>query len=141
MYRSANGPALDAAVVDEVLATVEAYLRRLLGGEAEDTGDGVNADQRDRLERVTRSALRPPVSQERLEWTADGQVWIELRRLWSDGTTHLLFDPVELLERLAALVPRPRINLILYHGVLAPRAAWRARVVEYGRARGRRACV
>ena len=41
---------------------------------------------------------------------------------------------MELLERLAALVPRPRINLILYHGVLAPRAAWRARVVAYGRA-------
>jgi hypothetical protein len=42
----------------------------------------------------------------------------------------VLFDPVELLERLAALVPRPRINLILYHGVLAPRAAWRAQVVQ-----------
>jgi hypothetical protein len=41
----------------------------------------------------------------------------------------LVFDPVELLERLAALVPRPRINLVLYHGVLAPRAAWRRAVV------------
>ena len=44
-------------------------------------------------------------------------------RPWADGTTHLLFDPVELLERLAALTPRPRINLILNYGVLAPRAA------------------
>ena len=34
-----------------------------------------------------------------------------------------------MLERLAALIPRPRINLVLYHGVLAPRAAWRAHVV------------
>ena len=33
------------------------------------------------------------------------------------------------LERLAVLVPRPRVNLILYHGVLAPRAAWRSAVV------------
>jgi len=40
-----------------------------------------------------------------------------------------VFSPVELLERLAALVPRPRINLILYYGVLAPRAAWRQAVV------------
>ena len=94
----------------------------------------VRADQRDRHERLTRCALRPPVSQERLEWTATGQVRLELRRPWSDGTTHLLFDPVELLERLAALVPRPRINLILYHGVLAPPAACRAQVVQYGRA-------
>ena len=64
----------------------------------------------------------------------DGQVRLELRHPWSDGTTHLLFDPVELLERLAVLTPRPRINLILYHGVLAPRAAWRSQVVEHARA-------
>jgi hypothetical protein len=38
--------------------------------------------------------------------------------------------PVEFLGRLAVLVPRPRINLILYHGVLAPRAAWRSAVVR-----------
>ena len=31
-----------------------------------------------------------------------------------------------------ALTPRPRINLVLYHGVLAPNARWRARVVAYG---------
>src|SRR2546426_7353627 len=39
-----------------------------------------------------------------------------------------------LLERLAALTPRPRINVVLYHGVLAPRAKWRAAAVAYGRA-------
>ena len=33
------------------------------------------------------------------------------------------------LERLAVLVPRPRVNLILYYGVLAPRAAWRSKIV------------
>jgi hypothetical protein len=33
------------------------------------------------------------------------------------------------LARLAVLVPRPRVNLVLYYGVLAPRAAWRAAVV------------
>jgi hypothetical protein len=40
---------------------------------------------------------------------------------------------VELLEKLAALTPRPAINLILYHGVLAPYARWRPEVVAYGR--------
>ena len=39
---------------------------------------------------------------------------------WAEGTTHLRFDPLELLERLAVLTPRPRVNLILYYGVLAP---------------------
>ena len=46
---------------------------------------------------------------------------MELRHRSSDGTTHPLFDPVELLERLAALVSRPRVNLVLCYGVLAPR--------------------
>lgn len=43
---------------------------------------------------------------------------------WDDAS-----DPVELLERLAVLTPRLRINLVLYYGVLAPRAPWRAAVV------------
>ena len=69
---------------------------------------------------------------------ANGQVPLARTRAWSDGTTHLLFDPVELLARLAVLTPRPRINLILYHGVLAPRAAWRSLVVAYTEAAGLR---
>jgi hypothetical protein len=60
-------------------------------------------------------------------------VRLELKRLWSDGTTYLLFEPVEFLEKLAALTPRPEINLLLYHGVLAPRARGRTDVVAYGR--------
>ena len=90
----------------------------------------VPAGQRDRLERVCRYALRPPVTQERLHLTGEGQVRLELRQPWRDGTTDVVFDPVEFLGRLAVLVPRPRINLMLYHGVLGPRAAWRADVVR-----------
>lgn len=93
----------------------------------------VSAHDRDRLERLCRYALRPPVAQERLRLTPEGQVLLELKRPWSDGTSHLLFDPVEFLERLAVLIPRPRINLILYHGVLGPRAKWRPLVVRLGR--------
>ena len=37
------------------------------------------------------------------------------------------------VERLAALTPRPRINLVLHHGVLASHSRWRARAVAYGR--------
>ncbi len=90
----------------------------------------VPAGQRDRLERVCRYALRPPVNEERLHLTDGGQVRLQLRHRWMDGTTHVVFDPVEFLGRLAVLVPRPRINLVLYHGVLGPRAAWRSEVVR-----------
>lgn len=84
---------------------------------------------RERLDRVCRYTLRPPVAEERVSLTTDGQVRLTLRRRWTDGTTGLLFDPVDFLARLAALTPRPRVNLILYHGLLAPRAAWRRLVV------------
>jgi hypothetical protein len=43
-----------------------------------------------------------------------------------DGTTHLRFAPAALLERLAVLIPRPRINLVLYYGLLAPRRTVRS---------------
>ena len=45
------------------------------------------------------------------------------------GTTHLVMSPLELMQRLAALVPRPRLHLIRFHGVLAPNAKLRALVV------------
>lgn len=89
----------------------------------------VPAGQRARLERVCRYALRPPVAGARLRVAADGQVQLQLRHPWADGTTHVSFTPTSFLARLAVLVPRPRVNLVLYHGLLAPRAAWRAEVV------------
>jgi hypothetical protein len=51
--------------------------------------------QRDRLERVCRYALRPPVTHERIHVTDEGQVRLQLREPWRDGTTDVVFDPVE----------------------------------------------
>ncbi|MBI2493609.1 MAG: transposase [Candidatus Rokubacteria bacterium] len=66
---------------------------------------------------------RPPVAQDRLRLTGDGRVRLALKTPWADGTSHLLFEPLEFLEKLAALIPRSRVNLVLYHGVLAPHGA------------------
>ena len=44
------------------------------------------------------------------------------------GSTHLLLSPLELIEKLAALVPPPRLSLIRYHGVLAPTASARKQI-------------
>ena len=41
---------------------------------------------------------------------------------------------MEFLEKLAAVTPRPEINVVLYHGALASHARWRAEVVAYRRA-------
>jgi hypothetical protein len=85
----------------------------------------VGAGDRRRLERLCRYVLRPPVTQEALELTADGQVVLRLRRPWRDGTRAIRFAPRALLEKLAALVPRPRADLLLDHGAFAARGCWR----------------
>jgi hypothetical protein len=94
----------------------------------------VAAGRRERLEQVCRYILRPPVAVERLQLTDMGQVHLTFKQPWRDGTTAVVFDPVAFLGRLAVLVPRPRINLLLYSGVLGARSAWRAAVVARGRA-------
>jgi hypothetical protein len=91
----------------------------------------VPAGDRRRLERLCRYVLRPPLSQNALESTADGKVLLHLRRPWRDGTRAIRFEPSELLERLAAMIPRPRANLLLYHGAFAPRGCWREQVAAH----------
>jgi hypothetical protein len=81
----------------------------------------VGAGDRTRLEHLCRYVLRPPVAHDALEQTADGKVLLRLRRPWSDGTRAIRFEPSELLEKLAAMIPRPRANLLIYHGAFAPR--------------------
>ena len=66
---------------------------------------------------------------ERLSKLGDGRLLYRLKRRWRDGTTHVVFQPLELVEKLAAIVPPPRIHMIRYHGVLAPRAGCRREVV------------
>ncbi|MBI3767665.1 MAG: transposase [Deltaproteobacteria bacterium] len=77
----------------------------------------VRADDRAGLERLCHYLLRPPLAQERLELFPDGRVGLTLAHPWADGTRALVFDPVEFLEKLAVLIPKPRINLVVYHGL------------------------
>jgi hypothetical protein len=84
---------------------------------------------RGQLERLCRYAARPPVAEERLSLLPDGRVHYKLKRRWRDGSTSVVLDPCTLIERLCALVPRPRQMLMTYHGVLAPAAGYRHRVV------------
>lgn len=94
----------------------------------------VPAGDRTRLEHLCRYMLRPPVAQDALELTAEGKILLTMMRPWQDGTRAILFEPHELIEKLAALVPKPRINLLLYHGVLGPSARLRSAAVAAARA-------
>jgi hypothetical protein len=53
-----------------------------------------------------------------------------LKMPYRDGTTHVIFEPLDFMARLAALVPRPRVNLTRYHGVFAPNSPWRGAMLR-----------
>ena len=92
----------------------------------------VPAHDRMRIERLCRYVGRPPLAQERLSRLPDGRLLYRLKRRWRNGTTHVVFEPLEFIGKLAALVPPPRFNLVRYHGILAPAARWRSQVLPPG---------
>jgi hypothetical protein len=128
VLRLADGPPVTAA---------EPKRRRQarIGGFDLHANTSVRAKNRPKLERLCRYLLRPPVAEDRLSFAPDGSVLLRLKTPWRDGTSHIALEPLELLEKLAALIPRPYVNLIVYHGVLAPNAKWRREVVDFGRAK------
>ena len=99
------------------------------GGYGLHAGTWVPAHDRAGLERLSRYLLRPPLAKGRLEERPDGQVAWHLRRPWRDGTTGFVFSALELTEKLAALVLRPRVHSVHFHGVFAAHAALRPEVV------------
>ena len=48
----------------------------------------------------------------------DGRLALAFKQPWRDGTTHVVFTPHELIEKLIPLIPRPRAHLVRYHGIL-----------------------
>jgi len=141
-YRVAVGPRAGQKVF--TLQTVPAREEEPRKGVAQyagfslHAGIGVEADQREKLERLARYVSRPPVSVERLALTAQGQVRYRLKTPYRDGTTHIVLEPLDFIARLAALVPPPRVHLTRYRGVFAPHAALRAAVTPAGRGPGAR---
>jgi len=89
----------------------------------------IEAEDRTGLERLCRYITRPPLAAGRLQCIDTDHLTFRLKTPWSDGTTHLLLSPLELMEKLAALIPPPRLNLLRYHGILAPNARHRCQVV------------
>jgi hypothetical protein len=75
-----------------------------------------DADQRQGLEHLYRYITRPAIANERLSVNRAGQVVLKLKTAFRDGTTHIVVSPLEFMQRLAALVPRPRLHLIRFHG-------------------------
>ena len=91
-------------------------------------GVATKANERAKLERLCRYITRPAVSTKRLSMTRNGRVRYELKTPWRNGTTHVIFEPLDFISRLVSLVPKPRVNLTRFHGVFAPNSKYRSMV-------------
>ena len=96
----------------------------------------VPAHRRDQLERLLRYTARGAVALERLEEDAHGDLVYTFTKPWSDGTTGITLSPLELLEKLSALVPLPRVHLIRYAGCMAPHSTLREAIIPTPRQQG-----
>ena len=69
-------------------------------------GVAARADERTKLERLCRYTSRPAVSGKRLSLTPNGNIRYQLKTPYRDGATHVIFEPLGFIARLAALVPQ-----------------------------------
>ena len=91
------------------------------------------------LRKWVRAYEAPVVSETRLSLTPNGNIRYHLKTLYRDGTTHVLFEPLDFIARLAALVPKPRVNLTRFHGVFAPNSSHLALVKKAARGKVKQA--
>jgi hypothetical protein len=82
--------------------------------------------------------MRTTGNQSRLAASGDyaPSIRYQLKTPYRDGTTYVIFEPLDFIARLAALVPKPRVNLTRFHGVFAPNSKHRALVTPAKRGKG-----
>ena len=100
------------------------------GGFSLDAAVRLEADDRQGLERLLRYCARPPLAAGHLEWRDEQheRLVYRLPKPAADGSLELVLTGLELLERLSAFIPPPRIHRHRYYGVLAPNALLRPAV-------------
>ena len=100
-----------------------------------DAGVCIQADDRASLERLLRYCARPPFAMDRLRKEGAELVYRCAKQRSEPGSDkrgakvdELHLTPLELIARIAALVPPPRTHRHRYFGVLAPNSPLRAAV-------------
>jgi hypothetical protein len=69
-----------------------------------------------------------PLALERLSRRADERLELALKSVWKDGTRAVVLEPHDVLVRLCAAVPAPRLHLLRYFGILSSHHALRSEV-------------
>jgi hypothetical protein len=101
-------------------------------------GVAAQAWDREKLERLCRFISRPALSEKHLSLTSVGNIRYQLKTPYSDGTTHVIFEPLDFISKLASLVPKPKVNLTRFHGVFAPNSKHRVKVTPAKRGKDKR---
>ena len=91
-------------------------------------GTFVHENDRQGLERLCRYGLRPPIALERLSLLPSGKVAYQVKRPAPGRPATLVMDPLDLLKKIAALIPPPRAHLVKYAGVFASAARLRKKL-------------
>jgi hypothetical protein len=137
---------LDTAALADVQAMVRrrilgAFVRRHLidksdaevmggwehgGGFSVDASVCIEGADRPGLERLLRYCARPPFALEHLQQLDAEHLVYHSPKPRLDGSSDLVLTPLELIDKIAALVPPPRAHRHRYYGVLAPNASLRA---------------
>jgi hypothetical protein len=133
-YRFAMGPnkgkkALTLRTVPEQDHNATRGLVAKNSGFSIHSGVHIAGSEWQKLEKLCRYIARPAIALERLSLNANGQVVYSLKKPYDDGTTHIVMTQLELLEKIAAIIPRPRVHLTRFHGVLAPHYKHRKMIV------------
>jgi len=99
------------------------------GGFSIDASVRIDANDREGLERLIRYCARPPFSGQRLRLEDNGNILYIPQKRGPNGRGLMSMTAPELLEKLSHLIPPPHRHRHHYHGVLAPGARLRSRVV------------
>lgn len=81
--------------------------------------------------KLARYMLHPPLTDRQISRSADGRVLFTQDRPWQTPTKAVVLDPLDLLTKLALLVPPARSKTVRFHGVYAPNATLRDEVLSY----------
>ena len=72
----------------------------------------IGAQDRSGLEQLISYIARGPFSSERLHILPGERVQLDLKRTYTDGTTHFIMTFKEFIEKLVALIPPPKTHLV-----------------------------
>ena len=89
------------------------------------------AIERHKLRKLISYVSRPPLAHARIKQRDNGDIVYKLKNPFHDGTTHVIFTPMEFVEKLAALIPKPKAHLTRYAGVFSRHSNLRAFVVPH----------